>query len=54
MRLNKNLGLVLLGLWLIVTALIELGILRAGAISGLGTILAIVMLAAGILLLVGR
>lgn len=50
--LTKNIGMALLALWLIATALNELGILRA--IPGLGTLMAVLALAAGILILAGR
>ena len=50
-RVNKNLGMLLLGIWLIVTGLIPL--LNLG-FSGLGTLMAIGGIAAGALILVGR
>jgi hypothetical protein len=47
----KNLGTLLLGGWLIVTGLIPLLHL---SFSGLGTVMAVVAIAAGVLILVGR
>lgn len=47
----KNLGMTLLGIWLIFTGLIPpLNI----SFSGLGTVMAVVAIAAGALILVGR
>jgi hypothetical protein len=51
MRLTKNLGMLLLGIWLIVTGLVPLLNL---SLSGLGTLMAILAVAAGALILVGR
>jgi hypothetical protein len=51
MRLTKNLGMLLLGIWLIITGLIPL--LNLG-VSGLGTLMAVLALAAGALILAGR
>jgi hypothetical protein len=51
MKLTRNLGMLLLGIWLILTGLIPLFNL---SFSGLGTLLAILALAAGISILVGR
>jgi hypothetical protein len=51
MRIFKNLGITLLGIWLIVTGLIHFIHL---SFSGLGTIMAIVAIVAGVLLLIGR
>ncbi|HZI29036.1 MAG TPA: hypothetical protein VFD64_12785 [Gemmatimonadaceae bacterium] len=50
-RLNKNLGMLLLGIWLIITGLVALLNL---SIEGLGTIMAVLALAAGVLILAGR
>jgi hypothetical protein len=50
-KLTKNLGMLLLGIWLILTGLIPLLSL---SFSGLGTLMAIVAIAAGALILVGR
>jgi len=49
--MNKNLGMLLLGIWLILTGLIPLLHL---SFAGLGTIMAIGAIAAGALLLAGR
>jgi len=51
MKVTKNLGLLLLGIWLIVTGLIPLLNL---SLSGLGTLMAVLAVAAGALILVGR
>ncbi len=51
MRLTKNLGMLLLGIWLIVTGLRPLLNL---SFSGLGTLMAVLAIAAGALILVGR
>jgi hypothetical protein len=48
---TKNFGTLLLGAWLIVTGLIPLLHL---SFTGLGTVMAIVAIAAGVLILVGR
>jgi len=47
----KNLGMSLLGIWLIATGLIPLLNI---SFSGLGTLMAIIAIAAGALLLAGR
>lgn len=49
--LTKNLGMLLLGIWLIVTGLLEVVSIR---ISDSGTILAVLAIAAGVLILLGR
>ena len=51
LKLNKNLGMLVLGIWLIVTGLIPLLNL---SFSGLGTLMAVGAIAAGALILVGR
>ncbi len=51
MKLTKNLGFLLLGIWLIITGLIPL---LNFSFSGLGTIMAGVAIAAGALIIVGR
>jgi hypothetical protein len=51
MKLTKNLGMLLLGIWLIATGLIPLLSL---SFSGLGTLMAILALAAGASILLGR
>lgn len=51
MRLTRNLGMLLLAIWLIVTGLVPLLNL---SFSGLGTLMAILAIAAGALILLGR
>jgi hypothetical protein len=51
MRLTGNLGMLLLGLWLILTGLIPLLNL---SFSGLGVLLHVLAIAAGVLILRGR
>ena len=51
MRLTRNLGMLLLAAWLILTGLIPL--LNFG-FSGLGTLMAVLAIAAGVLIVVGR
>jgi hypothetical protein len=51
MRATKNLGMLLLGIWLIITGLVPLLNL---SFSGLGTLMAILAIAAGALIIVGR
>jgi hypothetical protein len=51
MTVTKNLGMLLLGIWLIATGLIPLFNL---SVSGLGTLMAVLAAAAGALILVGR
>jgi hypothetical protein len=51
MKLTKNLGMLLLGAWLILTGLIPLLDLAS---PGLVTVMAVVAIAAGALILVGR
>jgi len=51
MRLTKNLGMLLLAIWLILGGLIPLLNL---SFSGLGTLMAILAIAAGVFILVGR
>ena len=50
-RLTKNLGMLLLGIWLIISGLVPLLNL---SFEGLGTLLAVLALAAGALILRGR
>jgi hypothetical protein len=50
-RLTRNLGMLLLAIWLILTGLMPLLNL---SFQGVGTIMAILAIAAGVLLLVGR
>jgi hypothetical protein len=51
MRLPKNLGMILLSVWLILTGLIEL---LSFSFTGLSVIMAILAIAAGVLLLMHR
>jgi hypothetical protein len=51
MKVTRNLGMLLLGAWLIATGLIPLLNL---SFSGLGTLMAVVAIAAGALIIVGR
>jgi hypothetical protein len=51
MKLTKNLGMLLLGLWLVLTGLIPLLQL---SFMALGTLLGILAIAAGVLILLGR
>ncbi len=49
-RWRNNLGLALLGVWLILTGLMSLGL----NFPGLGLVAAVLAVAAGVLLLMGR
>jgi hypothetical protein len=51
MKLTKKLGLILLGIWLVVTGLISVLDL---SFSGLGLLMGILAIVAGLLLLLGR
>ena len=51
MRLTRNVGMLLLGIWLILTGLLQIASI---SIAGLGTILALLAIVAGILILIGR
>ena len=51
MKLTRNLGMLLLGIWLILDGLVPLLHL---SFSGLGTLMAILAIAAGAFILVGR
>jgi len=51
MNLTKNLGMLLLGIWLIATGLLQVVTIQIPAI---GTILALLAIVAGALILVGR
>ena len=51
MKITKNLGFLLLSIWLILTGLIEL---FHFSFAGLPIVMAILALAAGILILIGR
>lgn len=51
MRLTKNLGMLLLGIWLIIQSL---EVLVGLSFRGLGTIEGVLALVAGVLIMVGR
>ena len=51
LKLNRNLGMLLLGVWLILNGLISLLSL---SFSGLGTLMALLALVAGLLIRMGR
>ena len=51
MKFTKNIGMLLLAAWLILTGLIPL---LNFSFSGLGTVMAILAIAAGVLIVVGR
>ena len=51
MRLTRNIGMLLLAAWLMLTGLIPLLNL---SFSGLGTLMAILAIATGVLIVVGR
>ena len=51
MKLTKNLGMLLLGIWLILSGLI---LLLNLSFSGLGILMAILAIAAGAFILLGR
>ncbi len=51
MKVTKNLGMILLGIWLIIKGLVPL---LNFSISGLSTVTAILAIAAGVLIIVGR
>ena len=51
MNLTKNLGMLLLGIWLIVTGLLQVVSI---SIPAIGILLALLAIAAGVLILVGR
>lgn len=51
MRVTKNLGMILLGIWLIVSGLLQV---ISIPIPALGLILAVLAVAAGVLILLGR
>lgn len=51
MRLTRNIGMLLLAAWLVLTGLVPLLNL---SFSGLGTVMAILAIAAGVLIAVGR
>lgn len=51
MKLTRNIGMLLLAIWLVLTGLVPLLNL---SFSGSGTLMAILAIAAGVLILVGR
>ena len=51
MSLTKNVGMLLLSLWLVLTGIIPLVSL---SFSGLGTVMAVLAILAGLLILIGR
>jgi hypothetical protein len=51
MRATKSLGMLLLGVWLIISGVVPLLNL---SFSGLGTLMAVLAVAAGALIIVGR
>ena len=51
MRVTKNLGMLLLAIWLILTGLLQVVSI---AIPAIGTIMAVLAIAAGVLILLGR
>ena len=51
MSLTKNVGMLLLSLWLVLTGIIPLVSL---SFSGLGTVMAVLAILAGLLILLGR
>src|SRR2546425_9444087 len=51
MKLTRNVGMLLLAVWLIVTGIVPL---LNFSFSGLGTVMAILAIAAGVLIVVGR
>ena len=51
MKVTRNLGMLLLAVWLVMTGVIPLLNL---SFSGLGTVMAILSIAAGVLIVVGR
>lgn len=51
MKVTKNVGMLLLGVWLVLTGLVPLFNL---GFSGLGTVMAVLAVAAGVLIVVGR
>jgi hypothetical protein len=49
--LPRNLGMILLAIWLIITGVLQLGVV---SIAGISVVLAVLAIAAGILLLLQR
>ena len=52
MKFTKNIGMLLLSIWLIVYGLT--GLVPALAFNGMGTLMAILAIAAGVFILIGR
>lgn len=52
MNFTKNIGMLLLAIFLIITGLI--GLVPSIAFAGVGTVMAILAIAAGVFILVGR
>lgn len=51
MTITKNLGMLLLAIYLIVVGVLGLGIIQ---VAGLGVVIAVLAIAAGVLILLGR
>jgi hypothetical protein len=51
MNITKNLGMLALAIYLIIVGVLGLGII---SVSGLGTIVAIIAIVAGVLILIGK
>ena len=51
MKVTRNIGMLLLAIWLILTGLMPL---LNFSFSGLGTLMAVLAIAAGILIIIGR
>ncbi len=52
MKFTKNIGMLLLSIWLIITGVVVL--IPAIAFNGMGTLMAILAIAAGVFILIGR
>ena len=51
MKLTRNVGMLLLAIWLVLTGLVPL---LNFSFSGLGTVMAVLAIVAGILIVIGR
>ena len=51
MKITRNIGMLLLAVWLILTGLLPM--LNIG-FSGMGTVMAVLAIAAGVLIVIGR
>jgi len=51
MKVTRNIGMLLLAIWLILTGLIPL---LNFSFSGLGTVMAVLAIAAGVFIIIGR